>query len=56
MKEIKCTCGTLFGKEVNGTLQIKYRDLYRSVEGKVYGPCRGCGNVVQWPSKAEVNS
>lgn len=55
MKEVKCnTCGTLFGKESNGVLAIKYRDLYRSIEGKAWGPCRGCGNVVEWPQKAEV--
>lgn len=50
MKEVKClNCGTLFGKESNETLAIKYRDLYRSIEGKAWGPCRGCGNVVEWP-------
>jgi hypothetical protein len=55
VKEVKCqNCGTLFGKESNGVLAIKYRDLYRSAEGgKVWGPCRGCGNVVEWPEKAK---
>lgn len=51
MKEVKCqNCGTLFGKESDGILTIKYRDLYRSFNGgKAKGPCRGCGNEVVWP-------
>jgi hypothetical protein len=53
LKEIKCVCGTLFGKEQDGVLAIKYRDLYRQIEGRVEGPCRGCGNVVRWPEQAK---
>jgi ribosomal protein S27E len=55
-KDIKCgACGTLFGKETNGTLTIKHRDLYRHIKGEgavVQGPCRGCGNEVTWTSTA----
>lgn len=53
MKDIHCqNCEALFGKESNGVLTIKNRDLYRYVEGgKVWGPCRGCGNIVSWPQE-----
>jgi len=55
-KDIKCpntSCGTLFGKEFNGVLTIKHRDLYRHVSGDgayVSGPCRGCGVEIVWQS------
>lgn len=61
-KDIKCPqCGTLFGKEVNTPqgghepiLTIKNRDLYRSFKGgTVFGPCRGCGITVRWPTNEE---
>jgi hypothetical protein len=47
---IKCpACECLFGYEVNGTLNIKHRDLFRSIEGGVVeGPCRRCGQQVRW--------
>ena len=50
MKDVKCqNCGALFGKESNEVLTIKNRDLYRYIDkGRVWGPCRGCGNVVEW--------
>jgi hypothetical protein len=49
-KEIRCpACGVLFGRELDKSLSIKNRDLYRTIEGgKVSGPCRGvrkCGGV-----------
>lgn len=49
-REIRCPVdNVLFGVEVNGTLSIKNRDLYRLIEnGRVSGPCRGCGNMVVW--------
>jgi hypothetical protein len=54
--DIKCeACGTLFGKMsrdpiVGEVLTIKNRDLYRMFrEGRVWGPCRGCGATVEWP-------
>lgn len=57
-KDIKCQCGTLFGKEVTTPtsdqpiLTIKNRDLYRTYKGGVvWGPCRGCGLTVQWPKE-----
>jgi hypothetical protein len=52
-KEIRCPVdNVLFGRELDGTLSIKNRDLYRTIEGgRVYGPCRGCGNMVEWESK-----
>lgn len=59
-QDIKCQrCGTLFGKEVQGdewsTLTIKYRDLFRSfIRGTVFGPCRGCGEIVRWESSRRV--
>jgi len=47
---IRCSCGTLFGYEQDGVLNIKHRDLYRHVEGGVVtGPCRKCGKTVRWP-------
>jgi endogenous inhibitor of DNA gyrase (YacG/DUF329 family) len=53
---IKCPhCGTLFGiEDDNGTLHIKFKDLYREVEGRVSGPCRKCGSRVVWPSDSVV--
>lgn len=49
-KDVTCPqCKALFGKETDGTLAIKHRDLYRIIEGgKVSGPCRGCGYTVTW--------
>lgn len=56
-KDIRCSvCDALFGKEIAAPddnqekiLTIKNRDLYRSVKGgKVWGPCRGCGNTIVW--------
>lgn len=42
-------CDCLFGYEVNGTLNIKHRDLFRSIKGGVVeGPCRRCGQQVRW--------
>lgn len=53
-KNIVCPqCKTLFGKETDGVLAIKNRDLYRQIEGKVWGPCRGCGFIVEWPQRPE---
>jgi len=51
---IKCPhCGTLFGIEGDdGILRIKFKDLYREVEGRVQGPCRKCGQTVVWPATA----
>lgn len=50
--EVRCRCGMLFGiEQPNGTLAIKYRDLFRIVDGNVTGPCRKCGAKVEWPSK-----
>lgn len=47
---IKCkSCGTLFGIEQDGSLNIKHRDLYRTIKGSVEGPCRRCGANVKWP-------
>jgi len=55
-KDITCpSCGALFGKENNGALHIKHRDLYRTIDGgRVTGPCRGCGTEVTWVSKREL--
>jgi len=53
-KDIKCpACGTLFGREnEEGTLDIKHRDLYRTIRGgSVSGPCRRCGAKVTWQAK-----
>ena len=52
-KEIRCPVdNVLFGREIDGVLSIKNRDLYRVFEGgTVRGPCRGCGNIVAWESK-----
>lgn len=49
---IKCPhCETLFGIEGDdGVLRIKFKDLYREVEGRVSGPCRKCASTVVWPS------
>lgn len=48
---VKCTCGALFGIEQDdGSLAIKYRDLFRIVKGNVTGPCRKCGKTVEWPT------
>lgn len=57
MRDIKCqNCQTLFGKEVDGTLSIKHRDLYRTIVGKVEGPCRRCGTKVIWSSEDGSNA
>lgn len=49
IKPIKCPhCGTLFGNENNGVLNIKHRDLFREIKGYVAGPCRGCGARIEW--------
>lgn len=54
MKPIKCpTCETLFGIEVDGVLNIKHRDLFRSIVGTVEGPCRRCGNKIKWSSNGD---
>lgn len=46
---IKCQCGALFGIEQDdGSLAIKYRDLFRIVHGSISGPCRKCGAQVGW--------
>ncbi len=52
-KDIRClNCGTLFGKQVDKSLSIKHRDLYRNIDGGVvWGPCRGCGLIVTWPQE-----
>ncbi len=43
-------CDCLFGYEVDGILNIKHRDLFRSIRGgTVEGPCRRCGQQVHWP-------
>jgi hypothetical protein len=48
-RPVKCECGSLFGIEQDdGTLAIKYRDLFRNVDGSVSGPCRKCGKTVRW--------
>lgn len=54
--DIKCPhCGTLFGKEgEDGVLRIKFKDLFRNVEGRVSGPCRKCGQIVAWPNENVV--
>lgn len=54
-KDVTCpSCGALFGKETDGVLHIKHRDLYRTITGgRVSGPCRGCGFEVEWLSKKE---
>lgn len=48
---VKCTnCGALFGiVQPDGTIAIKYRDLFRVISGSVHGPCRKCGSDVAWP-------
>lgn len=49
--EIRCPgCGCLFGIESGGRLNIKHRELFRTVKGEVFGPCRRCGEQVRWPS------
>lgn len=48
---VKCECGALFGiEQPDGSLAIKYRDLFRIVRGSVSGPCRKCGANVTWPT------
>lgn len=51
--EVRCpACGCLFGIEHNGRLNIKHRELYRTVVGgEVFGPCRRCGELVRWPAQ-----
>lgn len=53
LKHIRCPhCQTLFGIEhVNGSLVIKLKDLYRTVDGRVSGPCRKCGSLVAWSNE-----
>jgi hypothetical protein len=49
-EQIRCrNCGVLFGVVVDGVLTIKYRDLFRSINGTVWGTCRGCNRIVTWP-------
>jgi hypothetical protein len=51
MTHVKCACGSLFGiEQEDGSLAIKYRDLFRVVRGSVSGPCRKCGKQVTWPT------
>ena len=54
--DIKCPhCGTLFGRESDdGVLHIKFKDLYRDVEGRVSGPCRRCAQTVVWPQEDSI--
>lgn len=49
---VKCSnCGALFGiQQDDGSLAIKYRDLFRQVRGSVSGPCRKCAALVEWPT------
>lgn len=48
-EHVKCECGALFGiEQPDGTLAIKYRDLFRIVKGSVSGPCRKCGANMVW--------
>jgi hypothetical protein len=55
-KKILCpACGCLFGIEVNGVLNMKYRDVYRQVRGgSVEGPCRKCGEMVKYPLEMTI--
>lgn len=55
---IKCpNCGTLFGIEVEGgVLNIKHRDLFRSIKGECEGPCRRCGSKVRWSNDGSNDS
>lgn len=58
--QVKCECGSLFGiEQPDGSLAIKYRDLFRLVKGSVSGPCRKCGATVEWheslPSQWHTN-
>jgi hypothetical protein len=56
-QDVTCqNCGTLFGKEVNGVLNIKHRDLFRTIIGEVKGPCRRCGFEVIWRSDGSGNT
>lgn len=52
-RKITCpACGTLFGIEVDGVLNMKYRDVYRQVRGgTIEGPCRKCGRIVRYPEQ-----
>lgn len=55
MIAVKCeSCGTLFGYEDKGVLNIKHRDLFRQITGNVKGPCRRCGAEVTWPTVSEM--
>jgi hypothetical protein len=48
-EQIRCpSCGALFGIATEGIITIKYRDLFRSIDGSVWGPCRGCQTIVKW--------
>lgn len=57
-KPIKChNCETLFGIEVEGgVLNIKHRDLFRTIRGECEGPCRRCGSQVRWSSNGSDDS
>lgn len=57
MIAVKCpACGTLFGYESNGILNIKHRDLFRQIQGFAKGPCRRCGSEVTWGSVVGNNT
>jgi hypothetical protein len=53
---VKCAhCGSLFGIEGDdGVLRIKFKDLYREIEGRVSGPCRKCAMTVVWPDEDTI--
>lgn len=56
-QDVTCQqCGTLFGKEVDGVLNIKHRDLFRTIIGEVKGPCRRCGSEVRWSTDGTGNT
>jgi len=49
--QIRCQndrCGALFGVETNGILHKKNRDMYLMIDGKAWGPCRKCGQMIRW--------
>ena len=52
---VRCACGALFGyvetlEDGSRRLAIKHRDLYRTIDGTVEGPCRKCGALMRWPN------
>lgn len=49
---VKCQhCGSLFGIEGDDkVLRIKFKDLFREIDGRVSGPCRKCAMTVTWKS------